>query len=306
MGLALGGVACAQRRAWVWAGVLLGLAVTSQQFALLVVAPLVVVAPGNRRWRFIVSSLAVWVLVSLPVVVATSGRALHAVVFGTGDSASPGGTVLWEIGLHGSALIFGARVLPILVAVVLAWWALRRLASHVLEPVPLISLVANITQPEARLRTRSLWIQVYGSRRNAHYPRRRSRRDPRTSHRMARSGDSRVQSNPSGYRDQLEVVGICRGLWNRTDLHRVRPSSHRLGHGSPEVSLVRRRLVRHRSMPSLCNGRCGRPIRSVQRFPSGFGNVVVSSGMALAVTPLVRSGRRGDGSRTCANVTSGA
>ena len=56
MGLLLAAVACVERRHWVWAGVLLGLAVTSQQFVLLVLAPLVVVAPGRDRWRLLISS----------------------------------------------------------------------------------------------------------------------------------------------------------------------------------------------------------------------------------------------------------
>ena len=58
MGLALGGVACSLRRKWVWAGLLLGLAVTSQQFSLLILAPLVVVVPGSQRLRLIASSAA--------------------------------------------------------------------------------------------------------------------------------------------------------------------------------------------------------------------------------------------------------
>jgi len=58
IGLALGGVACVRRGSWVWAGVLLGLAITSQQFSLLVFAPLAVVAPLNRRVRFVGGAIA--------------------------------------------------------------------------------------------------------------------------------------------------------------------------------------------------------------------------------------------------------
>ena len=143
VGLALASIACVERRQWVWAGVFVGLAVTSQQFALLVLAPLFVVAPGRERWRLLVASAGVAAVVSLPVIVATSGRAIHAVVFGTGDSGTLGGTLVWELGLHGPALVFVSRILPILVAAALAWWALRRLGSRVLEPIPLISLVAT-------------------------------------------------------------------------------------------------------------------------------------------------------------------
>jgi len=82
-------------------------------------------------------------LVSLPFVVATSGRATHAVLFGTGDSKTFGGTILWESGLRGPALVFFSRILPILVSMAIAWWAYRRLGSDVLEPIALISLLAT-------------------------------------------------------------------------------------------------------------------------------------------------------------------
>ena len=143
VGLVLGAIACFERRAWIWSGVFVGLALTSQQFALLALAPLFVVAPGKARWKLLFSAAGVALLISLPVVVATSGRAIHSVLFGTGDSATFGGTLLWELRLHGPALVFGARMLPILVAIGLAWWALRRLGSGVLEPIPLLSLVAT-------------------------------------------------------------------------------------------------------------------------------------------------------------------
>lgn len=143
LGLALAGTSCALRRKWVWAGVLVGLAVTSQQFALLVLAPLFVVAPGKQRWRFLVSSGAAVALVSLPFIATTSGRAMHAVLLGTGDSLTYGGTILWETGLRGGALTFCARILPIVVSMAIARWAYRRLGSGVLQPIPLVSLIAT-------------------------------------------------------------------------------------------------------------------------------------------------------------------
>jgi hypothetical protein len=143
LGLALAGAACVLRHEWVWAGVLLGLAITSQQFALLVLAPLVVVAPGKEKWKLLASSAAVVAVVSLPFIGATSGRALRPVLLGTGDSVTHGGTILWETGLRGAGLVFGARVLPIIVGMAVAWWALRRLGPGILEPVPLVSLLAT-------------------------------------------------------------------------------------------------------------------------------------------------------------------
>jgi hypothetical protein len=143
MGLALGGLACARRDWWFWAGVLLGLAVTSQQFVLLALVPLVVVAPKHRRNRFVGAATGTAALVVLPVLVATSGRAFGPAILGSGNTRSFGGTVLWELHLHGALLVGASRIAPILMSMLLAWWALRRLGPSVREPLPLVSLVAT-------------------------------------------------------------------------------------------------------------------------------------------------------------------
>ena len=143
IGLSLAATACAIRREWLWAGVLVGLAISSQQFALLVLAPLVVVAPGKDRWKLLGSSAVVVAVLSFPFIVATSGRAIHSVLLGTGDSVTQGGTILWETGLRGAALVFFSRVVPILVGLAIAWLGLRRLGPKVREPLPLVSLVAT-------------------------------------------------------------------------------------------------------------------------------------------------------------------
>jgi hypothetical protein len=143
MGLILGGMACARRGRWVWAGLLLGLAVTAQQFALLVFAPLLIVAPPARRLRFASGALAAFALVVLPLTMITSGHALRAIVLGSGNTPSIGGTVVWELHLKGVPLVAISRILPIVFAMALAYWAMRRLGRSVLEPVPLISLMAT-------------------------------------------------------------------------------------------------------------------------------------------------------------------
>lgn len=143
MGLVLGGVACAERGSWVWAGALLGLAVISQQFALLVLAPLFVVAPAHRKARFAAAASGAAAVIVLPMVAATSGRALGPVLIGSGNTPSVGGPLVWELHLHGALLVGVSRVLPIVLAMVIANWALRRLGPAVLEPVPLMSLVAT-------------------------------------------------------------------------------------------------------------------------------------------------------------------
>jgi hypothetical protein len=143
MGLVLGGVACVRRGSWVWAGALLGLACTSQQFALLVLAPLFVFVPAKRRVRFAGAGIAAAALTVLPMVAVTSGRALGPALIGSGNMPSAGGTVLWELHLHGALLVAISRVLPIALAMTVAWWARRRIGPAVLEPVPLIALVAT-------------------------------------------------------------------------------------------------------------------------------------------------------------------
>ena len=142
VGLALCAMACVERRNWVWAGVFLGLAVTSQQFALLVLVPLLVVLPRNGRWRMLLASAGSWLIVAVPFVVASvNGRS--AVVFGTGDSSTDGGTLLWLLNIHhGPALVFLSRVMPIIVSLFLAWRVHQRLGPRALESIPLVSLVA--------------------------------------------------------------------------------------------------------------------------------------------------------------------
>jgi hypothetical protein len=142
MGLALGGLACARRDLWIWAGVLLGLGVMTQQFDLLVAVPLLVLAPTEKRVRYGLSLIGVVVILAAPFVVVSSGSAFRAIALGSGNSTGYGGTVVNELHLHGTPLVVVSRVLPILGSVGLAWWALRRFGRRALEPLPLLSLVA--------------------------------------------------------------------------------------------------------------------------------------------------------------------
>jgi len=142
LGLALCAMACARRGRWISAGILIALAVLTQQFALLVAAPLLVLAPANRRIPYATAALTTGALVALPLLIATAGRALRAIAIGTGNSPSAGGTVLWELHLYGAQAVLLSRVTPILVSVALSWWALRRLGPGALQPVNLTSIVA--------------------------------------------------------------------------------------------------------------------------------------------------------------------
>jgi hypothetical protein len=117
------------------------LAVLSQQFALLVAAPLFVVAPAAKRIRMAGAAIVTAAIVVVPLIVMTSGRALRAITLGSGDNPSEGGTVLWETHASGVAAVLLYRVAPIVVSVVLSWWVVRHLGPGAREPVPLLSLV---------------------------------------------------------------------------------------------------------------------------------------------------------------------
>lgn len=143
MGLVLGGIACVERKYWAWAGALLGLALATQQFALLVFAPLFVLAPSARRWRLAIAAAAAWFLCGLPFFATNLGASWSALVFGTGNWTTFGGTVLWETGLHGHSMLFASRVLPIVLALAMAVWVRWRLGEKVLEPIVLLSFLAT-------------------------------------------------------------------------------------------------------------------------------------------------------------------
>ena len=142
LGLSLAAMACACRGKWIGAGILVALAILSQQFALLVAVPLLMLAPARRRIPFVAAGLVTGVMVDIPFLAATSGHALRSITLGTGDTPSIGGTVLWELHLSGAPLVLFSRVAPLAVSVVLSWWIARRLGLSALAPTPLLSLVA--------------------------------------------------------------------------------------------------------------------------------------------------------------------
>jgi hypothetical protein len=149
MGLILGGLAGAFSERWLLAGVLMGLAFTSQQFAILAFVPVFVAMPARHRNRFASSALVAVAIVDVPMILFTSGRALTATLlgssrlklFGSEHLVSSGGTLLFSLDLHGWSLFIVARVIPVIVTMALAWWVTRKLGPAALEPVVLLSLV---------------------------------------------------------------------------------------------------------------------------------------------------------------------
>ncbi len=142
MGLGLTALAAARRKAWVAAGALATLAVLSQQFALLIAAPLLVLVPASKRLAYLVGASCTLALVAGPFVVTRSGGAIQAILLGSGNTGGIGGTVVWELGLHGTSLLLLSRVLPVGLSLAVAWWTTRRMGSAALEPPVLVALVA--------------------------------------------------------------------------------------------------------------------------------------------------------------------
>jgi hypothetical protein len=143
LGLALCGVACVRKGWWARAGVLIFMAIATQQFAVLVLVPLLFLAPRERRARFIGAFAAGAAVLIVPLAVVTSGRALKPMLLGSASSPGQGGTLLWELHLPWPILSALSRALPILVAGGLSWWAVKRLGPRVFEPIPLFSLIGT-------------------------------------------------------------------------------------------------------------------------------------------------------------------
>ena len=142
-------VAAVRSHRWIGAGVAVGLAITTQQYSLLVFALLLtMVIRTPARWRFILAAAATLLIVIVPLLVVTNGRALDPLVFGSSRITflagqtlqSSGGTVLWELHLHGLVLFAISRALPIVLAAGLGWWASGILGAGVFETAPLLAL----------------------------------------------------------------------------------------------------------------------------------------------------------------------
>jgi len=143
VGLCLAAVARSTRRRDVLVGVLFGLAACSQQFALLAVVPIVVLAGWGERARVMAGAGAAASAVCLPFLITDPGGLLHAF---SGSSATQAGgatpTFVLEIHLHGVLLVVVSRGLPLLAAAIFTWGAGRRLGDRRWAVVPLLSVLA--------------------------------------------------------------------------------------------------------------------------------------------------------------------
>lgn len=132
MGLILLGLGALVRGRISASGVWLGLALTAQQFAVLVVATVVVslvLAQRKELTKFIMGVAVAVLVVSGPFVAASGLRAVRTVLLGSSrvgsDISAYGGTIVFSLGLRGVPDFLVARVVPIIASAVLAWIVMR-------------------------------------------------------------------------------------------------------------------------------------------------------------------------------------
>jgi hypothetical protein len=164
MGLLLAALASVRSDRWLVAGILLGLAISAQQFVLLPAVALLLMAPkfapndrrppsaggyrpGRAQLRLVVGAAIAGLVIDGPMLIATSGRAWREIILGSSRAGSAGvhplgGTLLWELHPHGIVLFIVTRVLPIVTAAAIGFWARERLGGGVLAAQNLMAIVA--------------------------------------------------------------------------------------------------------------------------------------------------------------------
>gem|GEM_PF-1405773 len=141
LGLALAGLAQTLRSRWGLAGVLFGAAVLTKQFALLLLLPALVAAPDRRsRWTTAGAATAVFVVGLAPFLVVDPRATLENLSGFSAGGAAAGQTVLSLAGVHGTVASAVARDAPVLFAVAVCAWAVRRPDLSVARPRMLVAL----------------------------------------------------------------------------------------------------------------------------------------------------------------------
>lgn len=143
IGFALGSVACMKRGRWEWTGALMALAFATNQFVLLLAVPIIVLIPSAKRIRTVLAGVLTSAIILLPIIVLTSGRALRYALIGSSVTNSLPQANPWFSDVHGAILIIVTRIPPIAITALLAWWAQRRLGARIMDPTPLLSLLAT-------------------------------------------------------------------------------------------------------------------------------------------------------------------
>lgn len=134
------------RRWWVLCGALSGLALTSQQFAVLAVVVLVILVEREAVLAVLVSMVAVVAVIDGPFVLVSGERALRTALLGSSRVGSAivshGGTVLFATGATGVVAFLVSRVVPVVAAAALAFWG-RRQGARPRDPAFVTGLVAT-------------------------------------------------------------------------------------------------------------------------------------------------------------------
>jgi hypothetical protein len=142
MGLALLALAAARTNRWVWTGLFVTLAILTQQWALLVAIPLLVLAPRAGKIRLLVAAFCTGLVVIVPLAMATSGQVLHAITEGAASVPGVGGTLLWDTHLYGRGLFVASRLLPLVLSLILSRYAVRRTGASASDATTLLCVVA--------------------------------------------------------------------------------------------------------------------------------------------------------------------
>jgi len=126
---------------WFGAGVLVTLGIMSQEFALLVAVPLLFLAPGKRRPVLLAGMLTMGLLTLAALLASTSPRLVWDALFGSIYYTTTD-TLVMTLHLHGTPLVFVARILPVLLAAVISWWVVTHHRDRAAMPTTMVSLVA--------------------------------------------------------------------------------------------------------------------------------------------------------------------
>lgn len=139
------GVGMTLRNRPVAAGVCLGLALTAQQFSILATIVLVILLERRNLGRLLLGTVAAVAIIDGPFIALSGLRAIKIVLLGSsrvGSSITPhGGTVVFSLGLTGIPDFLVARILPIVVAIVVALAVRRARRGVPLSPAGLVSVV---------------------------------------------------------------------------------------------------------------------------------------------------------------------
>ena len=139
VGLAFVGLAAVSRGQWYVGGMWLGAGFLAQQFVLLAIAALFVLA-GTMVWRYVAGVATAVLGVGIPLLALTKGTSAVATFIGSGNGFINPSSILGELGISNHRWVVVLRVLTIIVTMVIAWWAGRR-PSYRGTPRQLVSVV---------------------------------------------------------------------------------------------------------------------------------------------------------------------